>query len=99
MSYQIQLHPLALVEMQESCTWYEERLAGLGVRFLVAVHEQFEIIRVSPSLFSKKKGHYRSTIVKGFPFTIVYEVLEEKKIVFISYVFHSKRNPKLKYRR
>ena len=30
---------------------------------------------------------------------VVYEVLKKEQIIFVSYIFHTKRNPKLKYKR
>jgi len=99
MIYQIELHPYAQDELAESYQWYEERLEGLGSRFFAAIQKKFDSIMLSPQLYPKKKGNYREVSVKDFPFTIIYEVLEKQKIVFVSYVFHTKRDPRLKYKR
>ena len=99
MIYHIQLHPLALQEMEESYNWYEERSVGLGNRFLTAIQKRFDRISSMPELYAKKKGNYREVLVQGFPFTIIYEILEKQKVVFVSYIFHAKRNPELKYKR
>jgi plasmid stabilization system protein ParE len=99
MSYQVQLHPLAVQEIEESYQWYEERSPGLGGRFIEAIQEKFESISSSPLSCARKKGNYRDAIISSFPFIVIYEVIERRKIVFVSYVFHSKRNPKLKYKR
>jgi len=98
-AYQIEIHTFAQQELQQSYDWYEERVEGLGKRFLAAIQHKFDDIAISPTLHAKKKGNYRETIVKDFPFTIIYEVLERQKVVFVSYIFHNKRNPLLKYKR
>ncbi len=99
MSYHITLHPLALQEMEESYQWYEERLAGLGNQFIVALQKRIDKIAEMPDLHPKKKGAFREVTIKGFPFTIIYEIFEKQKVVLISYVFHTKRDPKLKYKK
>lgn len=99
MTYSIELHPLAEQEIQDSYLWYEERAEGLGNRFISAIQKRLASISQTPDLYSKKKGSYREVIVSGYPFTIVYQVLEKEKVVFITAVFHMKRNPKSKYKR
>lgn len=99
MMFEIHLHPLALEEMEESYLWYEERSEGLGNRFLAAIQKRFEIITSTPELYAKRKGQYREAMVDNFPFTVIYEILIKEKIIFVSYVFHTKRNPKLKFKR
>jgi plasmid stabilization system protein ParE len=99
MSYTIELHPKAVLEIDESYQWYEERSEGLGDRFIDAINKKLNQISVQPEIYSKKKGNLRETKVDTFPFTIIYEVLPKQKIILVTYVFHSKRNPTLKYRR
>lgn len=99
MNYRVELHPIAQKELIESYDWYEDRLDGLGTRFINAVQDRFNIIANNPQAFSKKKGKYCEVVLLGFPFTIIYEVFEKQEVVFVSYVFHTKRNPGLKYKR
>lgn len=97
--YSIELHPLALKEMEDSYNWYEGRLEGLGNLFLTSMHKSFEQIAQHPDLYTKGKGKYRAYVMKEFLFTIIYEIMIKKRIVFISSIFHTKRNPSLKYKR
>ena len=99
MKYIIDLHPLAQQEMQESYEWYEERLEGLGKKFLTAIQKRLVIISQTPELYGKKKANYREVSVEGYPFKIVYNVFEKQKTVFVTAVFHMNRNPKTKYNR
>ncbi len=99
MTYQIVLHPDALLELNQSFQWYEECSEGLGQRFLAAVQNKFDKLSYTPELYAKKKGSYRAAVVQDFPYTIIYQILEKQKVVFISFVFHTKRNPRLKFRR
>ena len=59
MIYRIELHPNAQQELEESYQWYEERLEGLGDRFVAAIQKKFDNIISSPQLYAKQKGNYR----------------------------------------
>ena len=34
-----------------------------------------------------------------FPYVIVYKINKRKKLIYISAIYHTKRNPKYKYRK
>ncbi len=95
----IKLHPAAIAELRESYQWYEERSEGLGNRFIASVNKRLNEIAEYPERYAKKKGNYREVMVGIFPYIIIYEVLKKERIVFVLYIFHAKRNPKLKYKR
>jgi ParE toxin of type II toxin-antitoxin system, parDE len=95
----LELHPLVVTELTDDVEWYEERSAGLGNRFLEYVNKKMQDLVIHPERYPVKKGNYREALIQVFPYIIVYEYLKEKNIVFVSYVFHAKRNPSLKYMR
>jgi plasmid stabilization system protein ParE len=97
MAYSVDLHPIAQDELDESFHWYEERQPGLGERFISYVDKRISEIAKHPERYSKKKGNFRETLVDVFPFVIIYELIGER--IFITHIFHAKRNPSLKYRR
>ncbi|MGI8951700.1 MAG: type II toxin-antitoxin system RelE/ParE family toxin [Chitinophagaceae bacterium] len=99
MAYKIELHPEAIKEMKESYLWYEQRSENLGKRFISAVDKRLDEIADHPERYSKRKVNYREARTEIFPYIIIYEILEKEKIVFVSYIFHARRNPKLKYKR
>ena len=95
----IELHPAAQHELAEAFQWYEKRLPGLGERFIATVNERLLEISTQPDRYAIRKAEFREVPVRIFPYIIIYEYLPKDKIVFISYVFHRKRNPERKYRR
>ncbi len=99
MNYKITLHPEAIIELTASYQWYEERREGLGIRFMDAVGKGLHELSEHPERYVKKKNNYREIKIETFPYVIIYEVFKRKETVFVSYIFHTKRNPKLKYRR
>ncbi len=99
MKCRIELHSGAQKELAEAFKWYERRSPGLGVRFIESVNKKLFEISSYPDRYAKRKSEFREVSTNIFPYIIIYEFLAKEKIVFVSYVFHSKRNPKLKYRR
>ena len=67
-------HPEARVEMNESFDFYEARLDGLGIRFLLAVEQTVERISTHPDAGVLVAGEFRKRIVPGFPYSIIYRV-------------------------
>ncbi len=98
-SYQIVLHPEAKKELEDSHQWYEDRSIGLGKRFIALVDKKINEIALNPLRFPKTKNGFRETMMSIFPFIIIYEVYEKDQLIFVSYIFHAKRNPRIKYKR
>lgn len=99
MKYRIELHPSAVQELNEAFEWYEDRSPGLGHRFIEAIDKKFAELSIHPERYPKKKASFREVAMKVFPYVIIYEFLQKKKLVFVYYIFHTKRNPKLKNKR
>ncbi|MEO6455204.1 MAG: type II toxin-antitoxin system RelE/ParE family toxin [Ginsengibacter sp.] len=99
MKYRIELHNGAQKELAEAFHWYEKRSIGLGVRFIQTVNKKLSELSKYPERYAKRKAEFREVSIPPFPYILIYEFLTEEKVVFISYVFHTKRNPGLKYRR
>ncbi len=91
--------PKALEEFDESFEFYEERTVGLGVRFEDQLKEKVEIISKYPQRYRSRQGKFRETLVKEFPFLIIYKYYKTKNIILITSIFHTSRNPKYKYRK
>ncbi|MCM5526826.1 type II toxin-antitoxin system RelE/ParE family toxin [Parasegetibacter sp. NRK P23] len=99
MSYQILLHDEASEELADAYHWYEDRSEGLGERFLTLLNKRLHQIADDPERYPKKRKSFRETTMDTFPYVIVYEVFKKDRIVFVSYIFHFSRNPRLKYKR
>jgi mRNA-degrading endonuclease RelE of RelBE toxin-antitoxin system len=98
MSYAVVFLSRARKELLDAWDWYEERQFGLGDRFFNEISRKIEKIQKLPQSYpSKQKGFYESRI-DVFPYLIIYRIQKQKKIVVITSIFHTKRNPKTKYR-
>ncbi|HVZ98329.1 MAG TPA: type II toxin-antitoxin system RelE/ParE family toxin [Chitinophagaceae bacterium] len=100
MPFPYRLHEEAYKEFIEAYAWYEERQSGLGDRFMNSVENKLKQISNNPGYYSKKYGtNFRQAKIDDFPYLIVYEFFKRKGIIHIAAIYHSKRNPKRKYRR
>ncbi len=98
MNYEIIFESRATRELFEEWIWYEERQAGLGDKFENEVYKRIEQIKQNPERYPSRKKAFRESKIKRFPFLIIYKILEEEKIIFITSIFHTSRNPKSKYK-
>jgi plasmid stabilization system protein ParE len=86
-------------EFLEAYDYYEERLLGLGDRFVNCIESKVESIVKNPYAYSIRRKNLHEYWVKEFPFLIVYQILEKENLIVIASVFHTSRNPKKKYRK
>lgn len=99
MSYKHVLLARARNELLEAWIQYEERQTGLGDRFKNEVYKRIHEIEQHPERYPERKKFYRETMIKIFPFLIIYRIDKKEKHVIVSSIFHGKRNPKKKYRK
>jgi plasmid stabilization system protein ParE len=82
----------ARVEFDAAVDWYEERRAGLGARFALAVEAAVERIAKNPKMHAVVLEDARKAVVRGFPYCVYYRE-EGDKVVILS-VFHTSRDPR-----
>jgi len=97
MNYKVILQPRARKELLDAWIWYEERQPDLGERFEIEVYKQLKEIEQHPKRYPERKQFFRETKIKTFPYLIIYRIDEEEKIILISCIFHTSRNPQAKY--
>lgn len=85
-------------ELIEAKGWYENRLEGLGNRFINNLYKKIHEIENHPERYTSKINNFREAGIKSFPYLIIYRInKKEKKIVIVS-IFHTSRNPSEKYK-
>ena len=86
-------------EYIEAYEWYELRQKGLGEKYMNAVEKCLSQIQQHPTYCGKKAHHYRKLKVPNFPYMVVYQFFKRKQLIYVTAIYHAKRNPKGKYRR
>ncbi|MFI5159549.1 MAG: type II toxin-antitoxin system RelE/ParE family toxin [Sphingobacteriales bacterium] len=99
MSFILKYSSKAEAEYFKAFDYYEDQLDGLGDRFEQAVANKVGQIVKNPYQYQGKRSNYRECWVKEFPFLIVYKVLAVNRVILITSIFHTSRNPKRKYRK
>lgn len=95
--YTIQIKPIAVQMAKDAYEWYEEQKLGLGDLFLTELSRCYAKLEKNPLFYQKLKNNYRHLVLNKFPYVLIFEVIEDEIIIFA--VFHTARNPKLKFKR
>jgi toxin ParE1/3/4 len=85
----VEHHPGALLDIEESAVWYEERQPGLGDRFHSAVQFAEHTVQQHPLRGAPGRWNTRRLRLKIFPHSLVYR--EELHRIVIVAVAHAKR--------
>lgn len=96
MNYIIIFSSSVEAEIQQSYIWYEEQKSNLGERFLNIIESSIQTISKYPDAFPVKAGGFREYVVPKFPYVIVYELIPEKRLIYILHVFNTYLNPNRK---
>ncbi|MGI8965659.1 MAG: type II toxin-antitoxin system RelE/ParE family toxin [Limisphaerales bacterium] len=98
MSHYLNVTADAHYDLEQVSSWYNEKQAGLGDRFVLAAREKFEVILRWPELprpIGRKA--IRKVGISRSPYSIYYRILGEK--IQIVAIVHGARDPNyLNYR-
>lgn len=79
--------------MAKSASWYDERLPGLGNRFLTEVISALQRVEANPLHYEiRYSKQFRFARVADFPFLVVFKI--KKQMIVVHAVFHTSRNPR-----
>ena len=91
LKYELIIRDEAELEIIEAVKYYESKQIGLGKRFLSHLKIYLKRIQTYPEHFYIKRNPYREAVLKKFPYLIIFELSENKVIVFS--VFNTYQNP------
>ena len=85
------IHPLASRELEEATLFYEQRVVGLGRRFLSSVEKAIEQVLLFPEAAPLLGETVRQRTLNRFPYSLFYTF--EKDAIFFVAIAHQKREP------
>lgn len=94
MKYELEIKEEAVLDIKEAYQYYEEQRIGLGNRFLDNLETYLERVQKYPEHYQIKRKPYREALIKDFPYLIIFEIEENKVIVYA--IFNTWRNPNKK---
>ena len=86
-------HSEARIELLKSARFYEGERRGLGESFTVEVERAIGFILANPRAGTPIWNHFRSVLVRRFPYATIYRALGDT--VYIIAVAHQHRHPQL----
>lgn len=94
MNWKVVARPQAENDAIEAATWYETQRPGLGEEFIEEVLAVFDGLEINPLLNCRQHPHknIRWRYPKRFPYRVIYEVIEDKRLVIIAAVLHAARD-------
>ena len=90
-NYSLQFHRLVRDEVSDAYRYYQSQKPKLGDTFLEALDDIFNQIIDNPNLFPRDFEGVQKALLRKFPFSIYFEIIEEQ--IFVYSVFHQSRNP------
>jgi len=84
-------HPDAEKEFLEAIAYYEERQENLGYDFALEVHNAIQRALDFPETWPKLRDEVRRSLVRRFPFGLLYSVEEDH--IFLIAVMHLHKHP------
>jgi len=91
MNLMLVVEPAAEEDILNGYRWYEDRRAGLGVKFLEALEVLFDHILENPLLYIEAIPGVRRSVTKTFPYLVFFAF--ERDTVHILAVIHAAQNP------
>lgn len=95
MKFKVKVEPQAITDIQEITSWYNDKQARLGKRFLATVVKQIDSLSKNPQVYAIRYKEIRCQIVKKFPYMIHFYINEEVKVVEVLAIISTSRNPKI----
>lgn len=99
MGYSYVLQAEAQAEYEVALAWYLERSVLAAENFVEEVDHIIELICQTPYRWRNEYDDYRELGLKKYPYSIVYTIEEENKVVVVSSIYHHSRSPVRKYRK
>ena len=96
MAYQLIIREEAHLDANKAYTYYEQKSPGLGERFLQELIQRYNEISEHPEYYGFIDEHkiIRDVKLRHFPYLVVYEINNDKVIVYS--VFNGYKNPNKK---
>lgn len=97
MKWRVVARPQAKDDVLEAADWYDAQRAGLGDEFIEEVLSVFDALETNPLLYYRRHPtkNIRWRYPKRFPYRVIYEVIEDERLVVIAAVIHAARHDRV----
>lgn len=97
MNWKVVARPQAEDDITEAADWYDNQSAGLGDEFTDEILAVFDEIALNPLLHCRRHPtkNIRWRYPERFPYRVIYEVIEEERLVIVAAVIHAARHDRV----
>jgi plasmid stabilization system protein ParE len=87
----VEFHPAAAEELVETTAFYERRVSGLGMGFILEVERVVDLVQAHPLVGQRIEEAFRRIVLVRFPYSLIYSVEADR--IWIVAVAHHRRQP------
>lgn len=97
MKWTVVARPQAKNDVLEAADWYDHHREGLGNEFIEEVLAVFDALEVNPLQYCRRHPtkNIRWRYPRRFPYRVIFEVIEEERLVVIAAVTHAARHDRV----
>lgn len=88
MNFKIELHPEAVLDLEQAFEWYEFKKKGLGKALVLELDKTLEKISLYPQHYQVIDFGLQGALLKRFPYKVIFKLLDTKIVVVA--IFHQK---------
>ena len=94
MNWHVVARPDAENDIAETAEWYDNQRAGLGAEFIEEVLTVLDALKTNPLLNCRQHPtkNIRWRYPNRFPYRVIYEVNEDRRLVILAAVIHAVRH-------
>jgi plasmid stabilization system protein ParE len=92
MKYSLEVTERAENQLWEAYRWYDARKTGLGMEWMDYVTGEIDRLADNPYIYQPYHSRYRKMVLRRFPYSVIYQVIEDEQLVIITSVIHQRRN-------
>jgi toxin ParE1/3/4 len=90
----VEHHPAVELELAEIRDFYNERVPGLGGKFLEEFDQQIQRVALMPTRWMVVERDIRRALMRRFPYVIYFRIAEAD-LIRVTAIKHEKRHPRL----
>lgn len=89
MNWQVVVRPQTKDDILETADWYDSQRPGLGSEFISEILLVLDELAINPLLHARQHStkNIRWRYSKRFPYRVIYEVIDEQKLVVVAVCF------------
>lgn len=97
MKWRVVPRPEVEDDILEAANWYNQQRSGLGDEFVEEIIALLDALTTDPLFQSRAHPtkNIRWRYPKRFPYRVVYEVIEDERLVIIAAVIHAARHDRI----